>query len=81
MSDHHDKQASHQNNSFIDNLHKSDNGITTATPAFNESILTHSSPSILSRSRFTLFDNKLRDSREMLHHPRRNYGMPHLERV
>lgn len=80
MSDHHNSHASNENNSLVDNLHKSVNGITTQKPFINESIMRHSAPSVLSQSRYALFNAKLRESGEAPHHPRRNYGMPHLER-
>lgn len=80
MSDHHNSHASYENDSSFDNLHKSVNGITTTKPFINETILRHSAPSVLSQSRYALFSAKLRESCDVPHHPRRNYGLPHLER-
>lgn len=77
MSDHHDKQASHQTNSF----HNSANGITTLSPASDTPVLSHSAPSVLTKSRFVLFSHNLRGSYDAQLHPRRNYGVPHLDRM
>lgn len=77
MSDHHDKQASHQTNSF----HNSTNGITNTPLAIDAPVLSHSAPSVLTKSRFALFSHNLRDSYDAPLHPRRNCGVPHIDRM
>lgn len=77
MSDHHDKQASHQANSF----QNSRNGIMKTPPAIDEPVLSHSAPSVLSKSRFALFSHNLLGSYETPLHPRRNVGIPHIDRM
>lgn len=80
MSDHDKVQVSRNKSSIIEDLHKSDKGLTTEIAQFNDSILRHSAPALLGQSRFVLFKSadKLRISMEKPQHPRRNLGRPHL---